>query len=74
MSSLAAIDGLQQLLADKGTSAGDVGKLPRGTFYFGTSPEKPRKVATSLCLSYHPSTPPTEPHVLDIARKTRPAG
>jgi hypothetical protein len=74
MSSPAAINALEQLLADKGTSASDVGKLPRGTFYFGTSPEKPRKVTTSLCLSYHPSTPPTESQVLELARKTKPAG
>ncbi|HTA89811.1 MAG TPA: hypothetical protein VK745_09560 [Polyangiaceae bacterium] len=74
MSSPAAINALEQLLADKGTSANDVGKLPRGTFYFGTSSEKPRKVTTSLCLSYHPSTPPTESQVLELAHKTKPAG
>ncbi len=72
MSSPAAINALEQLLADKGTNASDVGKLPRGTFYFGTSSDKPRKVATSLCLSYHPSTPPTEAQVLELARKTKP--
>jgi len=74
MSSPAAINALEQLLADKGTNASDVGKLPRGTFYFGTSPDKPRKVTTSLCLSYHPSTPPTESQVLELARKTKPEG
>ncbi len=74
MSSPAAISALEQLLADKGTSASDVGKLPRGTFYFGTSPDKPRKVTTSLCLSYHPTTPPTESQVLELARRTKPVG
>ena len=74
MSSPAAINALEQLLADKGASASDVGKLPRGTFYFGTSPDKPRKVATSLCLSFHPSTPPTEAQVLELASTTKPAG
>jgi hypothetical protein len=34
---------------------------------------KPRKVATSLCLSFHPSTPPTEAQVLELARTTKPA-
>lgn len=73
MASPAAIEALQKLLADKGTSASDVGSLQRGTFYFGTSSDKPRKVKTSLCLSYHPSTPPSETEVLEIARACRPA-
>ena len=71
MSSPAAISALEQLLADKGATATDVGKLPRGTFYFGTGAEKPRKIATSLCLSYHPSTPPTEAQVLELARSSK---
>jgi DNA helicase HerA-like ATPase len=71
MSSPAAIDAMQNLLADKGTQATDVGSLPRGTFYFGSTPDKPRKVQTSLCLSYHPSTPPSETEVLEHARRTR---
>lgn len=68
MSSPAAIDALQQLLSDKGTQATDVASLKRGTFYFGSAPDKPRKVATSLCLSYHPTTPPSEAEVLENAR------
>jgi hypothetical protein len=71
VSSPAAIDALQQLLSDKGTRATDVGALPRGTFYFGSGTEKPRKITTSLCLSWHPSTPPSETEVLDAARKSR---
>jgi len=70
MNSPAAIDALQQLLNDKGARATDVAALKPGTFYFGTGADKPRKVATSLCLSYHPSTPPSESEVLDIARRT----
>lgn len=70
MSSPAAIDALQQLLSDKGTRATDVGSLKQGTFYFGSEPDKPRKVATSLCLSYHPSTPPSEAEVLEAARRS----
>jgi DNA helicase HerA-like ATPase len=68
MSSPAAISGLEQLLSDKGANATDVAKLTRGTFYFGSGPEKPRKISTSLCLSYHPSTPPSEAQVLELAR------
>ncbi len=72
MSSPAAIAGLEQLLSDKGANASDVGKLPRGTFYFGSGPDKPRKISTSLCLSYHPSTPPSEAQVLELARGSMP--
>jgi hypothetical protein len=72
MASPAAIDALQQLLSDKGTRATDVGTLKRGVFYFGSTPDKPVKVATSLCLSYHPSTPPSEADVLEAARRSAP--
>jgi hypothetical protein len=72
MSSPTAIDALQQLLSDKGTHATDVASLKRGTFYFGSGADKPRKIATSLCLSYHPTTPPSEADVLESARRSRP--
>jgi hypothetical protein len=72
MASPAAIDALQQLLSDKGARATDVGTLKRGTFYFGSAPDRPIKIATSLCLSYHPSTPPSEGEVLDVARRSAP--
>lgn len=71
VSSPAAISALQELLAHKGTPATDVASLPRGTFYFGLRDEKPRKVTTSLCLSWHPSAPPSETEVLDEAKKSR---
>jgi DNA helicase HerA-like ATPase len=71
MSSPAAIAGLEQLLSDKGANATDVAKLTRGTFYFGSGADKPRKIATSLCLSHHPSTPPSEAQVLELARRSR---
>ena len=70
MSSPAAIEALQQLLSDKGTRATDVGSLKAGTFYFGTGSEKPRKVSTSLCLSYHPSTPPSEAEIFETAQRS----
>lgn len=71
VSSPAAISALQELLADKGNPVGDVASLPRGTFYFGSASEKPRKITTSLCLSWHPSTPPSEAEVLETARRSR---
>lgn len=67
-SSPAAISAMQQLLADKGTNAADVAGLSRGTFYFSSGADKPRKLQTSLCLSYHPSTPPSESEVMETAR------
>lgn len=68
----AAIDTVQDLIKDKGGNANDVAKLDRGTFYFTTAPERPRKIGTSLCLSYHPSSPPSETEVVEMARKSRP--
>lgn len=68
----AAIDTVQALIKDKGGHATDVAKLDRGTFYFTTAPERPRKIGTSLCLSYHPSSPPSETEVIEMARKSRP--
>ncbi len=68
----AAIDTVQELLKDKGGNANDVAKLDRGMFYFATAPERPRKIGTSLCLSYHPSSPPSEAEVIEMARRSRP--
>ncbi len=70
-----AIATVQQLLQNKGGSAAtgkDVGKLPTGTFYASTPKmPKPRKVTSSLCLSYHPSSPPSETEVVELARRSR---
>lgn len=71
VSSPAAISALQELLAHKGTPATDVAALPRGTFYFGLRDDKPRKITTSLCLSWHPSAPPSETEILEEAKKSR---
>lgn len=68
----AAIDTVQELIKDKGGTASDVAKLDRGIFYFSTAPERPRKIATSLCLSYHPSSPPSEAEIVALARRTQP--
>jgi len=68
----AAIDTVQELIKDKGGTASDVAKLDRGVFYFSAAPERPRKIGTSLCLSYHPSSPPSEAEIVELARRTRP--
>ena len=68
MNSPAAIEALQGLLADKGGNVRDVAALKRGHFYFASGADKPRKIETSLCLSHHPSSPPTEEAVLRAAR------
>ena len=68
----AAIEAVQQLLRDKGGSGDDVAKLALGTFYLSSVAQpKPAKIATPLCLSYHPSTPPDEREVVERARRTR---
>jgi hypothetical protein len=66
----AAIDAAQQLLQEKGASGSDVGRLAQGTFYLSTAAHpKPIKVATSMCLSHHPPSPPDENEVLERARR-----
>jgi hypothetical protein len=66
----AAIETVKQLLQEKGGTGGDVGRLARGTFYLSAARRpKPVKIATSLCLSYHPSSPPSEAEVLMRARR-----
>ena len=68
----AAIAAVQQLLIDKGGPGNDVAKLATGNFYLSTSAHpKPIKIATSLCLSHHPATPPDENGVLERARRNR---
>jgi hypothetical protein len=69
MSAPATIDAIRELMAAKGGAADDIGKLSRGEFYFSTegSP-RPIKVRTPLCLSWHPSNPPTADEVIQKAR------
>jgi hypothetical protein len=63
---------LKQLIHDKGGAAEDIGKLPRGEFYFSTEGSlRPLKVRTPLCLSWHPPNPPTAEEVLQKARNKR---
>lgn len=66
----AAIETVKRLLEEKGGTGSDVGKLARGTFYLSAAARpKPVKLATPLCLSHHPSSPPSEAEVLMRARR-----
>lgn len=68
----AAIEVVQEQLKERGGSGSDVAKLPRGTFYvFSEGLAAPAKIATSLCLSYHPSSPPDEKDILSRAASSR---
>ena len=63
---------VKQLIHDKGGAADDIGKLPRGEFYFSTEGSlRPFKVRTPLCLSWHPPTPPTGEEILQLAKARR---
>src|SRR5262249_35450926 len=72
MGSPATIDAIHELMAAKGGAADDIGKLSRGEFYFSTDGStRPFKVRTPLCLSWHPSNPPTAEEVVQKARAKR---
>jgi hypothetical protein len=73
MSSPATIDATRELMAAKGGAADDIGKLPRGEFYFSTegSP-RPFKIRTPMSLSFHPANPPTGEEVVQRAVANRP--
>jgi DNA helicase HerA-like ATPase len=60
---------VKKLIHDKGGAADDIGKLPRGEFYFSTEGSlRPFKVRTPLCLTWHPPNPPTAEEVFQNAR------
>jgi DNA helicase HerA-like ATPase len=72
MSSPATIQATQELMAAKGGAAEDIARLTRGEFYFSTEGfNRPVKVRTPLCLSWHPPNPPTADEVIQKARRTR---
>ncbi len=69
MSSPATIQATQELMAAKGGAADDIARLTRGEFYFSTDGfDRPLKVRTPLCLSWHPPNPPTASEVVQKAR------
>lgn len=71
MSSPATIQATQSLMAAKGGAADDIGRLTKGEFYYSTDGiERPFKIRTPLCLSWHPPNPPTSDDVIQKARLT----
>ncbi|MEM1256061.1 MAG: ATP-binding protein [Cyanobacteria bacterium P01_H01_bin.21] len=66
----AAISVVQDQIRQRGGHGDDIAKLKRGQFYIASENlNPPIKVATSLCLSHHPSSPLDETEVLKRARK-----
>jgi hypothetical protein len=69
MSSPATIQATQELMAAKGGAGDDIARLSRGEFYFSTDGfNRPLKIRTPLCLSWHPPNPPTANEVMQKAR------
>ena len=69
MNAPATIDAIHNLMAAKGGAADDIGKLIKGEFYFSTEgSQRPFKIRTPLCLSWHPPNPPTADEVIQKAR------
>ena len=59
-------------MAAKGGAADDIGRLTKGEFYFSTDGlGRPVKVRTPLCLSWHPTNPPTAEAITEKAGRNR---
>jgi hypothetical protein len=72
MNAPATIDAIRDLMAAKGGGGDDIGKLSKGEFYFSTEgSQRPSKVLTPLCLSWHPANPPTADEVIRKASRKR---
>ncbi len=68
----AAIDVIRDQIRQRGGTGDDVPQLERGQFYAAAeSLTPPVKMATPLCLSYHPSSPLDEASVLKRAKHSR---
>ncbi|WP_237477659.1 helicase HerA domain-containing protein [Lichenibacterium dinghuense] len=73
-SSPATIAGAAEMMAAKGGSAPDIGKLSSGQFYFATEGMgRPRRIEAPLCLTHHPANPPSPDEVVARAARTRAA-
>ncbi|MFD4441354.1 ATP-binding protein [Nocardia sp. NPDC058519] len=59
----------KSIAASWGGNLDDIGRLRTGQFYGATEGRAFRKLATPLCLSHHPASPPTEAEVLERARR-----
>jgi hypothetical protein len=65
----ATIAAAQDIIAASGGRADDIGKLKAGEFYFATEgSEKPVKLRTPICLTFHPPNPPTPDEVIALAK------
>jgi DNA helicase HerA-like ATPase len=68
----AAIEVIQDQIKQRGGNPSDVAKLGTGKFYaYSEGMQAPIKVATPLCLSYHPSSPLDEDGVVKRARASK---
>jgi hypothetical protein len=68
----ATIAAAQDIIAASGGRADDLGKLKAGEFYFKTEgSEKPGKIRTPLCLTFHPPNPPSPEEVIARAKRSR---
>jgi hypothetical protein len=65
----AQIDAARELARVKGGDVPDIGRLKAGQFYIATEGSGFRKIRTSMCLSYHPSSPLTEEEVIKRANR-----
>ncbi|WP_410870983.1 ATP-binding protein [Nocardia sp. A7] len=63
------IQAAKSIAATWGGNVDDIGRLKTGQFYGATEGRAFRKLATPLCLSHHPASPPTEAEVLERARR-----
>ncbi|MGD0024340.1 MAG: ATP-binding protein [Xanthobacteraceae bacterium] len=71
MSAPATIEATRELMAAKGGSGDDIGRLTRGEFYFSTEAvQRPIRIRTPLCLTWHPANPLTIEEVIAKARTT----
>jgi DNA helicase HerA-like ATPase len=69
MSSPATIEATRELMAAKGGSGDDIGRLSRGEFYFSTETTgRPIKIRTPICLTWHPPNPLTTDEIVAKAR------
>lgn len=66
----AAIQTVQEQLRLRGGSGSDIARLTRGVFYAHTEGmTAPARIATRMCLSAHPPSPPSESEVIARARR-----
>ena len=62
------ISAAKELAAAKSSDVSDIGRLQTGIYYAAVDGGSFAKIQTPLCLSYHPSSPPSEEEVIAIAR------